>query len=101
MPFFYEGPSLLMMVFGGLSTLFWLALLAVLIWALVRWLAPRANATHPFTPVYNPGTPTYQPTAMEILSQRFARGEISAEEFDHMRERLQTSQEQSQQAQHR
>jgi uncharacterized membrane protein len=40
---------------------------------------------------YNPGVRPVQPSAMEILRQRYARGEIDAATFDQMRERLEAS----------
>ena len=36
---------------------------------------------------YQPGTPA-QPSALDILNQRYARGEIDALTYDQMRERL-------------
>jgi putative membrane protein len=60
-----------------LSSLLWIALIAVLIWAVVYWLNKKnANTT----------TPTL--SAMEILRQRYARGEIDTATFEQMRERL-------------
>ena len=63
------------------GSLFFLALLGLLIWGLVRWLGSRAP------------TPTMPPaengrSALEILRQRYARGEIDATTFEQMRERL-------------
>ena len=65
----------------------WIALLVVLVWALIRWL-DRRN-TVPSTQV--PGMPASGPSAMEILRQRFARGEIDTATFEQMRERLEAS----------
>jgi hypothetical protein len=58
----------LWMIVGGL---FWLAALGLLIWALVRWLGSR------------PQTPPPGPSALEILRQRYARGEIGTATFEH------------------
>lgn len=70
----WSWPGMLMML---LSSLLWIALIAVLIWAAVYWLnKKRTNTT----------TPT--PSAMEILRQRYARGEIDTTTFEQMRERL-------------
>jgi putative membrane protein len=68
-----------------LGKFFWLVLLGLLIWGVVR----RFSARH--TPFYRPGVPPVQPSAMEILRQRYARGEIDAVTFDQMRERLEAS----------
>jgi putative membrane protein len=63
----------LWMIVGGL---FWLAALGLLIWALVRWLGSRSQ------------TPPPGPSALEILRQRYARGEIDTATFEQLRERL-------------
>ena len=68
-----------------LGKFFWLVLLGLLIWGVVR----RFSARH--TPFYHPGVPPVQPSAMEILRQRYARGEIDAVTFNQMRERLEAS----------
>lgn len=58
------------------ASLFWLAALGLLIWALVRWLGSRSQ------------TPPPGPSAREILRQRYARGEIDTATFEQTRERL-------------
>jgi putative membrane protein len=68
-----------------LGKFFWLVLLGLLIWGVVR----RFSARH--TPFYHSGVPPAQPSAMDILRQRYARGEIDAVTFDQMRERLEAS----------
>jgi putative membrane protein len=73
----WSWPGMLMMT---LSSLLWIALIAILIWALVRWLNKQ-----------NVNTTTPTPSAMEILRQRYARGEIDTATFEQMRERLLTS----------
>lgn len=69
-----------MMMFGGVL---WIAVLVVLVWALLRWLERKA-------PVSGPSTPA-SPSALEILRQRYARGEIDTATFEQMRERLQAT----------
>jgi putative membrane protein len=66
------------MIAMSLSFLFFVALLAVLSWALVRWLGGR-----PLT-----SGPSAGPSALEILRQRYARGEIDTATYEEMRQRL-------------
>lgn len=67
-----------------LVNLLWIALLVILVLALVRWLTRDSGPTIPFFP----GSRVSQPSAMEILQQRYARGEIDTATFEQMRERL-------------
>jgi len=71
-------PGVLMM---SLNSLLWIALIGVLIWAVMRWSSTKHANTTP--------TPPPTPSAMEILRQRYARGEIDTEKFEHMCEQLQ------------
>jgi putative membrane protein len=93
---FGHGPGLLL-PFLFLGRIFWLVILGLLIWSLIRWLSSRNRHMHmpPFyTPWMPPGQTTHyttQPSAMEILRQRYARGEIDAATFENMRERLENS----------
>ncbi|MBV9228240.1 MAG: SHOCT domain-containing protein [Chloroflexi bacterium] len=82
-----------------LGKLFWFVLLALLIGFAVRRFSARNRpwAFYRHAPFYTPGTPSAQPSAMEILRQRYARGEIDAVTFDQMRERLEASSGPSQQ----
>jgi putative membrane protein len=68
----------LLMFFG--MTL-WVVLLALLIWALIRWLNRRTGPGQQPSPAEH--------SALEILRQRYARGEIDQTTFEQMRERLQ------------
>lgn len=77
---FSWGGMLLMM----LGSVLWIALLVVLVWALIRWLNRKSSATVPPSTGPTPSTPT----ALEILQQRYARGEIDTPTFDQMREQL-------------
>ena len=81
---FGYGPDFFWGLIPLLGTLFWIALLVLLVWALIRWLTMR-NA-----PLigYHPMPPLYQPSALELLNQRYARGEIDDVTFQQMRERL-------------
>jgi putative membrane protein len=67
-----------------LSSLFWLGLAAVAVWALVRWLSSTAHSTAPHAP-HEPPAPM---SALEILKARYARGEIDTATFQAMRAQL-------------
>jgi len=84
--FFYRfGP--VPMLFGLLGTLFWIALLALLVWALVSLFTKRNRSLFDVTHT----APVNHLSAMEILRQRYARGEIDDATFEQMRERLEKS----------
>ena len=70
-----------------LGKFFWFVLLALLIGAVIR----RFSFRYRQAPFHNYGVPPVQPSALEILSQRYARGEIDAVTFDQMRERLEAT----------
>lgn len=59
--------------------LFWLVLLGVIIWAVVRLLPTRQQT---------PGGPSMAETPEEILDRRFARGEIDLENYQAQRQAL-------------
>ncbi len=71
----------------SLGTVLWIALLVVLVWALIRWLSSKTSTPTPMTMHMPPGGPS----ALEILRQRYARGEIDTATFEQMRERLEAS----------
>jgi putative membrane protein len=71
----------------SLGMVFWIALLVVLVWATIRWLDRRSNGVGP----QGSAVPTGGPSALEILRQRYARGEIDTATFEQMRECLETS----------
>ncbi len=80
------GFDWLSMILMSLGMVLWIALLVVLVWAVIRWLDRRT--TTPASPVTI--APPRGPSALEILNQRYARGEIDAVTFEQMRERLTT-----------
>ena len=82
----WYGPGWGGMLWMGLESLFWLVLLGLAIWLLVRWLTRSTTSVTPHAP---PNTPS----ALEILCQRYARGEIDTPTFEAMRERLQATTE--------
>ena len=60
--------------------LFWVLVIVGIV-ILIRWLATR-------TPGVFPGAPAGGPSAIEILKQRYALGEITREQFQQMRRDL-------------
>jgi putative membrane protein len=63
-----------------LMTVFWVALIAAVIWAVAN-LFPGRSASEP-TPVERPDRPE------EILDRRLARGEIDPSTYDELRTKL-------------
>lgn len=82
---FMWGYGLLMM----LGMLIWVVLVVVLAWAAIRWLSGRT----PSPTRDERSMPSDERSALEILQQRYARGEIDATTFEQMRERLEASME--------
>ena len=74
----WNWPSMGLMLLGSLLLI---VVLVMLGWVLVRGLNRRTTSL-PRSLAGN------GPTAAEILDQRYARGEIDATTFEHMRERL-------------
>jgi len=70
-----------------LGTALWIALLVVLVLAFIRWLDGKTTTSAPAQTSVPPGGLS----AMEILRQRYARGEIDTATFEQMRERLEAS----------
>ena len=75
-----------------LSSLFWLSLAAVVVWALVRWLSGAARSPAPPTPQQPPAS-LAPLTALEVLKTRYARGEIDTATFRAMRAQLEESED--------
>jgi putative membrane protein len=78
MPMLWYGSGWGGVLFMLFSMIFWAAVLGVLAWGVVRWLTTPARSAS-------------GPSAMEILRQRFARGEIDAATFEQMRDRLEAA----------
>jgi hypothetical protein len=78
------------MILSALSTLFWVALLIGLVWALLGWIIPTIRPM--LTDIF--GQTSTDPSALEILRQRYAAGEIDTYTFEQMRERLMASYQQ-------
>jgi putative membrane protein len=77
----FMWPFMLLMPF---AMLLGLALLVIFVWALIRWLDRRASLASTRGPVGGPAGPS----AIEMLRERYARGEIDAATFDQMLSRL-------------
>ncbi len=75
------GWGWLLMSFG---MVLWIALLVVLVWAVIRWLTTKTTVA----PLQESVTPMGGPSALEILRQRYARGEIDTATFEQMRAQL-------------
>ena len=71
----------------SLGMVLWIALLVVLVWAVIRWLERKTSTSGS----QNTSIPASGPSALEILRQRYARGEIDTATFEQMRERLTAS----------
>jgi putative membrane protein len=74
----------LLMSFG---MVLWIALLVVLVWAIIRWLNMKTTGAPP----RDSATSVGGPSALEILRQRYARGEIDTATFEQMRAQLEAS----------
>ena len=83
----YGTPAAGMTAWMIISSVLWLLIVGVGVWAFVRWLGTRGPASsHPAAPTTEPTTAS--PSALEILRQRYARGEIDEATFQRMREQL-------------
>lgn len=84
---FVWGPGMLL---SALSTLFWVALIIGLVWALLSLIMPSIRPM--LTDIF--GMKSTDASALEILRQRYAAGEIDTFTFQQMRERLMASYQQ-------
>ncbi len=84
----FAWPMMLWMILG--ATL-WIILLVILIWALVHWLNRRTMTLPPYETRHDTNIRPGGPSALEILQQRYARGEIDTTTYEQMRERLEAS----------
>ncbi len=76
--------------FGGFGMLFgflfWIVIAGLIVWALAQAL-PRVTASNNGSSI-SPVNTSQDDFALEILKQRFARGEITREEYEAMRQEL-------------
>lgn len=70
-----------MLLIMALNAAVWIGLIGILIWAVSRLFTQRGTST---------GQLQSGPSAMEILRQRYARGEIDEATFERMRQRLES-----------
>lgn len=77
-PFSWVG-----LLIWGVQTLFWLGLIGFLIWGAVRLFTRRRPMAAPY-----PLAETQETSAIELLRRRYALGEIDADTFEAMLERL-------------
>lgn len=76
------------LLFFGLQSLFWLALIGAAIWGLARAFgARRLNAAPQMM------AEIADPSAVELLRRRYVMGEIDADTFEAMMERVLASEE--------
>ncbi len=75
--------------FGGFGMLFmllfWILVAGLVVWALAQFLpevAERTSANGSIT------SDSWQDSALDVLQQRYARGELSKAEYDDMRREL-------------
>ncbi len=73
--------------FWPLLPLLWIGMIIFFCWGAGRWFGWRGR----HGPISAPFVEPFEPTALEILRRRYARGEIDAITFDQMRERLESS----------
>ncbi len=91
------------MLLFGMGKLLMFVLIALLVWAVIRRFLHRSHQMNWYYPPVPPMPPTPgasprgpvppmpSQSAMEVLRQRYARGEIDATTFDQMRERIEGS----------
>jgi len=72
------------MLLSTLNTALWVALFIILAWALLRWISPYILPM--IADIF--GLEPADHSALEILRQRYAAGEIDAVTFERVRERL-------------
>ncbi len=90
MMWWYGSPGAGMAAWMIISSVIWLAIIGVAVWAFVRWVgahtgSTQASTSHPST------TGPVGPSAHEILRQRYARGEIDEQTFERMQAQLDAS----------
>lgn len=75
-----DGWSGWMWLWGTLMMLLWIAVIGVAVWLVVRFAGPHRDG--PPREDTRPRDVTGTESARRILAERYARGEISGEEYD-------------------
>ncbi|HEX8997171.1 MAG TPA: hypothetical protein VF812_14180 [Ktedonobacterales bacterium] len=83
--YYYNQPGMLAWMI--ISSVIWLALVGIAVWAFVSWARSRSRIppSRPFD------TTASGPSAQEILRQRYARGEIDLATFRQMQTELEAT----------
>ena len=85
MPMYWNtGPSWSDALWMGFWTVLWVVLLGLVLWGVMRLLArrPGASSAHVWR------IQSDEPSALEILNRRYARGELDTEDYEEMRARI-------------
>ncbi len=72
-----------MMGFGGI---FGILIIVILVWAVIQFTG-KNSSNNPFSS-NQPHSQSGEETSLEILKKRYARGEVTKEEFDKMKRDL-------------
>lgn len=85
MPMYWNtGPNWADALWMGFWTVLWVVLLGLVLWGVMRLLArrPGASSAHVWR------IQSDEPSALEILNRRYARGELDTEDYEEMRAHL-------------
>lgn len=71
-------------IFGGMwfGWIFWIVLIALIIWVVIQFSNRNRNQSNQSTNIVEKETP------LDILKKRYAKGEITKEEFERMKNDL-------------
>src|SRR5690348_10050331 len=85
MPMYWSaGPSWADALWMGLWTVLWIVLLGLVLWGVIRLLdrRPGPSSAHVWR------IQSDEPSALEILNRRYARGELETEDYEEQRAHL-------------